>query len=163
MAAFNLEIRITLHVHEIAMKLQRLYLCFRGSVIQWKQWRCCATKRGETGSGKSKMAASKLEIHLSPHVQKIATKFQRLYLCFRGLCFRGPAIQWEWCQCRTTKRGETGSGKSKMAAFIFKIRSPHLVHKLTTECQRLYPCSRDPATQRDCGIICTRRNRKSGI
>jgi len=37
-----------------------------------------------TGSGKSKMAASKLQICLSQFVNKIATKFQRQYLCFCG-------------------------------------------------------------------------------
>jgi hypothetical protein len=42
----------------------------------------------KTGSGKLKMAASKLEMYISQCVHEIATKFQRLYLCFRG-----PAIQ----------------------------------------------------------------------
>ena len=42
-----------------------------------------------TGSGKSKMAASKLAIRLSKLVRKIATKFQVQYLCFGG-----SAIQW---------------------------------------------------------------------
>jgi len=37
-----------------------------------------------TGCGKSKMAASNPEIHISPLVQKIATKLKRLYLCFWG-------------------------------------------------------------------------------
>ena len=36
--------------------------------------------------------------------------------------FRGPAIQWEWRQCFTIKRGETGSGKSKMAAYKLETR-----------------------------------------
>jgi len=41
-----------------------------------------------TGCGKSKMASCKLQIRLSQFVNKIATKFQRLYLCFWD-----PAIQ----------------------------------------------------------------------
>ena len=35
-AAFKFEIRLCQHVHDIAMKFQRFYLCIRGPVIQWK-------------------------------------------------------------------------------------------------------------------------------
>ena len=43
------------------------------------------------------MAASKLEIHASPLVQKIATKFQRLYLCFWGSSYptEGVAMPYD--------------------------------------------------------------------
>ena len=64
-----------------------------------------------TGNRKSKTAASKLQIRISQLVHKITTKFKRLYLCFLG-----PAIQWDRWKCCTTKREETGSGKSKMVA-----------------------------------------------
>jgi hypothetical protein len=40
---------------------------------------------GVTGSRKSKMAATKQEVLISRLVDKIATKFQRLHPCFRGL------------------------------------------------------------------------------
>jgi len=43
---------------------------------------------GKTLSGKSKMAATKLEVRVSQLVHKMATKFQVL-----NLCFGGPAIQ----------------------------------------------------------------------
>jgi len=36
----------------------------------------------QTGSGKSNMATSKQEVHISQLVDVIETKFQRLYLCF---------------------------------------------------------------------------------
>ena len=88
------------------------------------------------------MAASKLEIRISQLVYKIAMQFQRLYLCFQG-----PAIQWEWWQCRTTKRGETGSGKSKMAACKLEIRISQLVYKVAMQLKRLYLCFVDLAIQ----------------
>ena len=43
-----------------------------------------------TGSGKTKMAARKLEMRLPQLVHKIAMKLQRLRLYFWN-----PAIQWE--------------------------------------------------------------------
>jgi len=42
----------------------------------------------ETGSGKSKMVAIKLEVLKSQLVDKIGKRIQRL-----NLCFRGPSIQ----------------------------------------------------------------------
>ena len=50
--------------------------------------RLFAMLRNETGSGKSKMAVSHLEILIAQLVHKKATKFQRLYLCFRGQATR---------------------------------------------------------------------------
>ena len=46
------------------------------------------------------------------------------------------------------------------------LKNIHL--SLYTSCTQemptaIYSCSRDPATQRDCGVMCTQRNRKSGI
>ena len=46
---------------------------------------------GETESGKSKIAASKLEIRLSQLVHKIAAKSQHIYLGSWG-----SAIQWQY-------------------------------------------------------------------
>jgi hypothetical protein len=134
MAASKLEMHISQFVHKIATKFQRLYLCFRGPAIQWKYWQCCTTQRGETGSGKSKMAAFKLEMHICQHVHKIATKFQRL--CLR---FRGPDIQCNQYGYRTMLvdagnqiwRPSTGSGYEK--------RTTRLVDQIASKFQRLYP------------------------
>ena len=49
----------------------------------------------QTGSGKSKMAASSLELLISRLVGEIETKSQRL-----NLHFRGQAIQWDWGEFR---------------------------------------------------------------
>jgi len=46
----------------------------------------------------SNMAASILEMHVSPLPDKISAKFQRLYLFFRG-----PASQWDTRACYSTK------------------------------------------------------------
>ena len=45
----------------------------------------------QTGSEKSNVAASKLEVPIYQLVDKIGTVSQRLYQCLRN-----PAIQWEW-------------------------------------------------------------------
>jgi len=50
-----------------------------------------------TGSGKSKMTSIEQEGPISQLVDKIGTKFQRLYLCFQGL-----AIHWNNQKCCTT-------------------------------------------------------------
>ena len=81
-----------------------------------------------TGSGQSKMAAGKFGILLSQPVHKTATKFQRLYLCFRS-----QAIYWVWWQRCTTKREETGGGKSKMVVGKLETRRSQLVHKKISE------------------------------
>ena len=97
-----------------------------------------------TGSGKSKLAACKLEIRITQRVHKLTTKFQRRYLCFRG-----PAIQWKLLQCCTTKREETESGKSKIVACKLEIRKTQLVHMIITKFQRLSTHFRGPATRWD--------------
>ena len=61
------------------------------------------------GSGKSKMAATKLAIRASQLVHKMATKSQVLYLCFGG-----SAIQWNLWQYPMTKPEEIGIRKSNM-------------------------------------------------
>ena len=82
------------------------------------------------------MVTSKLELRLF----QLATKFQRLY---QYLCFWGPAIQWEKWQCFTTKREETGSGKSRMVVYNLEILESQHVHKMATKFQRLYSCLED--------------------
>ena len=51
----------------------------------------------------------------------IATRFQRLYLCFQGRAFQLN----EYKQCRTKVEG-TGSGKSKMAENTTEMHIPRL-------------------------------------
>src|SRR5208282_1359077 len=46
-----------------------------------------------TGSKKFKMAADKPEVLISRLLDKIASKFQR-----QSLCFRGPETEWHWCR-----------------------------------------------------------------
>ena len=72
------------------MKFQRqlpLNLCIKGSAIHWNLWEDYTNKPEVE---KSKMAASKLRMHVSLLPDKLSTKFQRLYLCLRGL-----ASQWD--------------------------------------------------------------------
>src|SRR5664279_2409388 len=52
-----------------------------------------------TGFGKFKMADTKPELLITQFVDKISTKFKRLYLCFLG-----PAIQWSYCEFCTSKQ-----------------------------------------------------------
>ena len=60
-----------------------------------------------TGYGKSKMAACKLERRISIGIHKIATKFQRLYLCFRVQLSNGNSgvvVRLRYEQCRLSGR-----------------------------------------------------------
>jgi len=84
-AASKLRFCISQLVHKIAKKFQRLcaYQCFRSQAIKGEYWQCCRVEREETGSGKIKMAASKLRLRIYQLVHKIATKFQRLCLYCR--------------------------------------------------------------------------------
>jgi len=66
-----------------------------------------------TGSQKSKMAASNLEIRLSRLVDMIVTKFQRLWPMFLGA--RYPTVLLEILS------DVTGSQKSKMVASNLEI------------------------------------------
>jgi len=45
----------------------------------------------QSGSDKSNMVAFKLEVPTSKLVDKIGTKFQRYYICFRG-----TATKWDY-------------------------------------------------------------------
>ena len=73
---------------------------FGDSVLQWDWWEYGTTKpEVETGSAKSKMAASEPELIISLLVDEIETKSQRL-----NLHFRGQAIQWKKLRDCTTNR-----------------------------------------------------------
>jgi len=52
----------------------------------------------QTGSGKIQMAASKLQMHVSPFPDNLSTKFQRLYLCCRR-----PTFHWDPWEYYATK------------------------------------------------------------
>ena len=69
---------------KISTKFQRLCLCFRGIAFHWDIREDYAIK---PELEKSKMAAFKLQMHVSPLPDKISTKFQPLYLFFRCLAF----------------------------------------------------------------------------
>jgi len=55
--------------------------CFRRYAFQWQQ---LETLSDETGSQKSNMMAEKTKLNVAQFLYTIATKFQRLYPCFRG-------------------------------------------------------------------------------
>ena len=86
-AASKLQIHFSPLPDKISTKFQRLHLCLRGPAFHWDSWEYYATKQEVE---KSKMAASNFQIHSSPLSDKISTKFQRLYLHFRG-----PAFHWD--------------------------------------------------------------------
>ena len=76
------------------------------------------------------MAASKLQMHVSPLPDKISTKFQRLFLCFRGLAFH-----WDiWEDYETKPEVE----KFKMATSQLQLRASTLSGKISMEFKRLY-------------------------
>ena len=69
------------------MKFQRqlpINFCTKGPAIHWNLQEDYTNKPEVE---KSKMAASELQMHVSPLTDKISTEFQRLYLFFRGLAF----------------------------------------------------------------------------
>jgi len=75
------------------------------------------TKLGGNWSEKSKMAAYTREMRISQLPDKLATRFQRLHLCF-GVCHtNGTCIYIVRLNLE-----ETGSGKSQMAAYTHEMR-----------------------------------------
>ena len=95
----------------------------------------------KTRSGKSKMAASKLQVHVSPVPDETSTKFRRLYLCFRGLAFHWDS--WEYYATKPDVE------KFKMAASKLQMHVSLLPDKISTKFRRLNPCFLGPAFQRD--------------
>jgi len=119
---------------QISTKFQRLYLCFRGPAFRWYPREYYATKPEVEYSN---MAASILEMHVSPLPDKISAKFQRLYLCFRG-----PASHWDTRAYYSTK---TVVEKSKMVACYLEMHVSPLQVEIWTKFERLYLCFRGPA------------------
>ena len=73
---------------------------FSGSSIQRYKFQHSTTKVEETGSRKSKMAVYNTGMHVSQLPDQIATRFQRLYLCFRvkhsnGTSIDTPQLKWK--------------------------------------------------------------------
>jgi len=81
MATSEFEMNASPLVDKISTKFQRLHLYFRGPASHWNTRKYYSTKQEVR---KSKLADLKLEMYLSPIPDKISTKFQRLYLCFRS-------------------------------------------------------------------------------
>ena len=92
MTASKLEKRISQRVHKIATQFQR-YTYFSGFSYPVETMVILYDQTEETGSGKPKMAASKLGIRTAQLVQKISTKVERLYLYFQG-----QATRLDWCE-----------------------------------------------------------------
>ena len=112
---------------KITTKFQRLYQCFRSPAFHWDIREDYATK---PELEKSKMAASELQMHVSPLPDKISTKFQRLYQFFSRSSISLGLMKILW--------DRTGSGKFKMATSQLLLRVSALSEKISTEFQRLY-------------------------
>jgi len=90
-----------------------------------------------TGSGKSKMAASKLPKYIAACTQGINEIPTAIPM------FSGPNYPIKIVAMLYDQTEETGSGKSKMAASKFPKCTSQLVH-LATKFRRIYPCFRGP-------------------
>jgi len=84
-----------------------------------------------TASGKSKVAASKLQMHVFPLADNISTKFQRLNLCYWGLTFR--LDPWEYDATKPEVE------KSKMAASKLQIHVFPLPDKISLSSISTFP------------------------
>jgi len=138
MAASKLEMHVSPLPDNIWTKFQRLHLCFRGPASHWDRREYYATK---PEVDKTNMAASKLKMHVSPLPDEISTKFQRLYICFRG-----PAIDWDPQEYYATKPEVENTN---MAASKLEMHVSPLPDKISTKFQRLYLCFRGPASPWD--------------
>ena len=87
-------------------------------------------KQKETGSGKSEMAAGKLQLRISLLPDKISTKFQRLFQCFRSRAFHWDSWEYYWSKPEVEK--------FKMETSELQLRVSALSVKISTEFQRLY-------------------------
>jgi len=86
---------------------------------------------------KINMAASKLEMHVSPLPDEISTKCQRL-----NLCFRRPATDWNSREIYATKPEVV---ETNMTASKLEMHVSQLPDEISTTFQRLYICFRGPA------------------
>ena len=137
MAASKLQKHVSSLPGKISPNFQRLYLCFRDPALQWNWFHYSMIKPEVTGSGQSKMAATKLQLHVSSLPGKMSTKFQRLYLCSGA-----PASHWDsWEYYSTEPEVEI----SKMAASKLQMHVNSLPDKILSKFQRLYLCFLGPA------------------
>jgi len=138
MAASKLKMHVSPLTDQISAKFKWLYLCFLGPAFHWEAREHYVTKPEVENTN---MAASKLEMHVSPLPDKISTKFQKLFLCFRG-----PAFRWYPREYYVTK---SEVEQSNMAASILEMHVFPLPDKILTKFQRLYVCFRAPASHWD--------------
>jgi len=120
MADSKLEMHVSPLPDKITTKFKRQYPCFRSYTFHWvgpMRILC-----DQTGSGKYKMAASKLEMHVSSLTEKISTHFKQL-----NLRYRGPAFHWDPRDCHTSKL-EVEKSKSEITGkshnLVWANRSP---------------------------------------
>ena len=121
MAASKLHMPVSLLPNKISTKFQQLHLYFRGLALHWDSWEDYVTN---LELEKSKMVASKLQMHVTPFPDKISTKFRRLYYCFRGLAFHWDS--WEYYATKPEME------KSKMAASKLQMHVYLLPDKIST-------------------------------
>jgi len=102
--------------HLIATRFQHIYLCFWGLPYQWDMYLYCTTKLG--GSRKWKIKDGGLHpwnAYISP--PRLASNAIPTAM----LMFRGQPYQWDMYLYCTTKLEETGSAKSKIAAYTHEM------------------------------------------
>ena len=126
MVASKLQMHVSSLPDKISTKFRRLCLCFRGLAFHWDSSHDYATKPEVV---KSKMAASELQMHVSPLPDKISKKFQRLYLFFRGVAFHKDS--WKYYETKPEVE------KFKMATSQLLLRVSALSDKISTGFQRL--------------------------
>jgi len=123
---FNLKCTFSPPPDEISTKFKWLYLCFRGLASHWDSLEYYATK---PEVDKTNMAGLNSEIRAFPLAEKIFTKCQRLYLCFRE-----PAFHKHEQDYYATKPEVE---KFKMAASKLKMHVSPLPHEISAKFQRL--------------------------
>jgi len=95
------------------------------------------------------MVASKLRLRISQLVQKIATtKYSNYYTYVFGVQLSNEDNGNR--ECSTTKRKETGNGKSSMAAIKLEVLKSQLEDNIGTRFQLRILCFRGKAIQRNC-------------
>ena len=88
-----------------------------------------------TGSGKSKMGAVKQEVFISPLLDKIATKFQRLSQVFAVQ--EHKYINTNIDRCTKMTQIQDGGRKTRCVYMSFLIRISPLLDEIATKFQRL--------------------------
>jgi len=117
------EVLISQFVDEIETQFQRLnLLCFWGLAIEQKYW-VLGILFHQTGNGNTKKAAIKLKVTIYQIVDKIGTRFQRLYLCFSGSSNPKERLR--------IISNKTGNGKTNMAAIKLVVTISQLVDQMS--------------------------------